>query len=183
MIEIKLSGRERIDRALVNLGQELEKPEKALNEIGILMMASVQKNFEEQGRPDKWIPLSPMTIAMRRSKDKSSIKILQDTGRLRNSIGYKVTNDGTGVAVGTNVEYGKSHQYGDTMHIPSRTIVPKIAKVLRFVINGKVVFAKKVKQKARTAIIPRRPFLLFQNDDLQDIRGVLIENLENEVNS
>ena len=109
MIEIVISGREKVDKALVNLTQEIKNPQKALNQIGILMMASVNKNFEEQGRPQKWTLLSPMTIAMRRNRDKSSIKILQDTGHLRQSIAYKVAEDGSGVSVGTNVNYGKAH--------------------------------------------------------------------------
>lgn len=183
MIEITIKGREKIDRALVNLGRELQNPQKALNQIGILMVTSVDKNFEEQGRPIKWESLKPMTIAMRRDKDKSKIKILQDSGILRGSIAYKITEDGTGVAVGTNKKYGEVHQFGGTSRIPARTIVPKTAKVLRFVIDGKVVFAKRVKQKARTAIIPRRPFLLFQDEDISNIRDIFIEDLENEINS
>lgn len=183
MIDIQIKNREKVDKALVNLGRELQNPQKALNQIGILMMASVDKNFVEQGRPQKWVSLSPMTIAMRRNKDKSSIKILQDTGHLRQNIEYKVAEDGSGLSVGTNVNYGKAHQLGGTSRIPARTIVPKTAKVLRFVIDGKVVFAKRVKQKARTAIIPRRPFLLFQDEDLENIRDVLIEDLENEIHS
>ena len=178
MIEITLRNREKLDNALVDLERELQNPQKALNQIGILMVASVDKNFEEQGRPQKWVSLSPMTIAMRRDKDKSKIKILQDSGILRGSIAYKVAEDGSSVAVGTNVSYGKAHQLGGTSHIPARTIIPKTAKALRFVIDGKVVFAKKVKQKARTAIIPRRPFLLFQETDISNIRDVLIEDLD-----
>ena len=183
MIEISIKGRDRIDSALVNLGRELQKPEKALNEIGILMKASVDKNFEEQGRPEKWQKLSPMTIAMRRNKDKSSIKILQDTGRLRQSIAHKVTEDGTEVAVGTNVKYAPIHQFGGVSNIPARTIIPKKASALRFVINGKVVYAKRVNQKARTAVIPQRKFLLFQEEDLENIRSVFLEDLENSVNN
>ena len=183
MIEITIKGREKIDRALVNLGRELQRPEKALNEIGLLMIASVNKNFEEQGRPQKWIPLSPMTVAMRRNKDKSKIKILQDSGILRGSIAYKVTEDGKGVAVGTNKKYGEVHQFGGTSHIPARTIVPRKAQALRFVINGKIVYAKKVNQKSRIAVIPRRPFLLFQDEDIENIRSIFLEDLENEIHS
>ncbi len=42
---------------------------------------------------------------------------------------------------------------------------------------------KKVYQKARTIIIPKRPFLLFQDSDLEVIRDIFIEDIKNEDNS
>lgn len=178
LIEINHKQSKRVERLFVNLEQAIKKPQPALKQIGELMVASIHKNFEEQGRPTKWAPLSPMTLAMRRNKDKSSIKILQDTGRLRNSITYDATRSGgTAVAIGTNVKYGKIHQYGGKVNIPAITIVPKKAKALRFVINGKVVFAKSVYQKARVAVIPQRKFLQFQEQDISDIREVLLEHM------
>lgn len=186
MIEIQIDHKKlrKTERLLINLGETANRPTKALKQIGEVMVTSVQKNFASEGRPERWASLSLMTLAMRRNKNKSSVKILQDTGMLKNSITYALRNDDTELAIGTNVVYAKIHQEGGKINIPARTIVPKKAKVLRFTINGKVVFAKSVHQKARTAIVPQRKFLMFQEEDKEDIRSILIENLlKNEDNS
>lgn len=69
------------------------------------------------------------------------------TGRLRSSINWQVSGQGDSreLRVGTNVIYGRIHEYGGT-------IVPKRARLLSFVIGGKRIFAKQV-------TIPRRPYL------------------------
>lgn len=178
MIEIKLSGQNRVDKALVTLQRKIVKPSAALNKIGMTMLSSINQNFEMEGRPEKWESLSPMTLAMRRNKKKKSSKILQDTGLLKGSITYDATREGgTAVAIGTNKKYGKVHQFGGKIRIPARTIIPKNAKALRFVIGDKVVFATKVNQKARTVTIPQRQFLKFQDNDIEDIRNILLESI------
>uniref|UniRef100_A0A6M3KA36 Putative tail protein n=1 Tax=viral metagenome TaxID=1070528 RepID=A0A6M3KA36_9ZZZZ len=70
-----------------------------------------------------------------------------DTGRLRRSVTSRVSLVGQGAraAVGTNVFYGRVHEFG-------ATIVPKKAKALRFQVNGKWVTTQKV-------VIPKRPWL------------------------
>lgn len=176
MFTIKFLNQKRTETALVNMGKFATRPIKALKRIGVTMVMSTLKNFEAEGRP-KWVPLSPMTLAMRRNKNKMSAKILRDTGNLMNSITYAIVDDDTGVQIGTNVKYAGTHQYGGKIKIPARTIVPKHAKVLSFMIGGKRVFATKVKQKARTVVIPQRKFLMFQEEDKDDIRQILVEEL------
>ncbi len=69
---------------------------------------------------------------------------LRKTGRLQRSIVSRA--DATGVTVGTNVIYARTHQFG-------ATIVPKKAKALAFPgPGGRMIFAKKVS-------IPKRSFL------------------------
>lgn len=62
------------------------------------------------------------------------------TGTLKRSITSK-RRGSSGVAVGTDLKYARIHDQGGNIG----PIVPKKAKALRFKINGKVVFAKKVK--------------------------------------
>lgn len=183
MIEIEVKNLRKVDTLLINLGKRASIPsETTLKQIGQVMLASVDKNFESEGRPQKWAPLSAMTLAMRRNKNKGSIKILQDTGNLRRSINYQILDGGNGLAIGTSVPYAKIHQYGGDVKIPARTIVPVKAKVLRFVTkDGKVVYAKKVEQKARMVHIPQRKFLLFQEEDIADIRSILVEGMKEEM--
>lgn len=69
---------------------------------------------------------------------------LRDTGRLNRSIVSRI--DGSGVTVGTNVQYAPVHQFG-------ATIAPKNKPWLVFPgPSGKLVFAKKV-------VVPARPFM------------------------
>lgn len=68
------------------------------------------------------------------------------TGNLRRSITMELGKDY--VIVGSNLEYSRIQDQGGT--IKAHTIFPKKSKVLRFVINGRVVFAKKANIPART---------------------------------
>lgn len=64
------------------------------------------------------------------------------TGRLWSSVTSKVTETPdmwTGV-IGSNVVYAPIHEFGGI--IPAHRVVPKNARVLRFVANGQTVFAK-----------------------------------------
>lgn len=64
-----------------------------------------------------------------------------DTGRLRSSVSHAVDTDAMGVRIGSNVKYAP-FVIGDT---PPFIIRPKVAKALRFEVDGQVVFAKRVK--------------------------------------
>lgn len=140
----------------------LEDNQSFLKQISILMYKSVMQNFLEEGTDkEKWKKLSPMTIAMRRKKGKDA-KILQDTGRLRNSIFPVILKDR--VTVGTNLEYASIHQFGGEVRIPERIIYPVRKKALRFFIDNEEIFAKYVKQPPRVAKIPKRPFLWLRQE-------------------
>lgn len=119
-----------------------------LNRIGQIMTASTDQNFIDQGRPDAWQPLSPVTLARRRSgpNPNMSDQILRDTGRLMNSLSSPSSADAIleltpdSLRFGTNVEYASVHQFG----WPERNI-------------------------------PARPFMLLQQEDLEDIAAELLE--------
>lgn len=154
---------------LKNQNKELaERRIDFLKRVATIMFQSVMQNFREEGTDkEKWKPLSPFTLAMRQKKKKGSVKILQDTGRLRNSIfpviGYNYA------AVGTNVEYAKIHQFGGKIRLPAMTIYPVRKKALRFVVDGEEVFAKKAEIPARTVKIPKRPFLWLRESHKERI--------------
>jgi phage virion morphogenesis protein len=125
-------------------GKNLSVPMKR---AGVLMLGSIGKNFDAQGRPDKWSPLSQWTLDRRRKEGKGA-KILQETGRLKQSMSYKLEGDNE-VAIGTNVEYAKLHNEGGSLKV------------------GK-----------RTAKIPKRTFLMFQEEDKENIVKIFSEYLE-----
>ena len=92
-------------RAAINL-----KP--AMDIIGAHMLSSVELNFTAQGRVDegteRWKRLAKSTIRRRPLAQRAFPKILQQTGRLKNSIRFYSTKDS--VRIGTNVAYGQYHQ-------------------------------------------------------------------------
>nr|DAZ33165.1 MAG TPA: virion morphogenesis protein [Caudoviricetes sp.] len=92
-------------------------------------------------------------------------KTLVQTAQLRNSIRSKA--DKSGAAVGTNVKYAATHQFG-----AKRTIRAKSSKGLRFNVGGHWVTKDKVKVN-----IPARPFLGISKEDEEEIKGILEDAL------
>lgn len=82
--------------------------------------------------------------------------------QLRNSI--KSYSDERGFAIGTNVKYGSTHQFG----AKDRTIRAKTSKGLRFQVGGRWVTKKQVK-----VTIPAHPFLGRSEGDMQEIKAVV----------
>jgi phage gpG-like protein len=96
---------------LVNLAKN---PANMMDKIARpVMQRDVIRHFkEEMGDTGKWEALKPATLLARRTGEKKRLgtKILQDTGRLRASIGTGM--EGARPFVGTNVIYGGTHQFG-----------------------------------------------------------------------
>ena len=126
--------------------------------IGNAVFGWVDKNFKTEGKaPGRYAPwqkLKPNTIAGRR---KGSKKILQDTGRLRQSYVSKVHRSAQWVAIGTKDKRAQWHEYGTK---PYR-IYPKRKKLLKFSVvkNSKnpsgFAFARMVRHPG----LPARPML------------------------
>lgn len=100
------------------------------NAVGSSIANEVRKCFKSGVSPwgDKWDPVA------------RGGQPLRLTGRLNRSIQVNATT--RYAVVSTNVKYSKVHQFG-------ATIVPIRKKILAFEINGRKIFAKKVKIKAR----------------------------------
>ncbi len=102
---------------------------------------------------------------------KTSIRAAQEggrtliqTGQLRNSIHAR--SDASGFAVGTNVKYAATHQFGE----PGRTIRARKKKALHFQIGGKWIIRKQVH-----ITIPARPFLGLSDEDMQEMKATVEE--------
>ena len=112
------------------------------------LLAAAEDNFEDQGRP-KWEPLSALTIEQRKEDGHWPGKILQRSGRLKNSI---TPYWEAGLAmVGTNLIYARIQQEGGTIRA-------RIAKALRF---GGVM--------AQSVRIPARAYLGLTGQDMADL--------------
>lgn len=115
--------------------------EPLYEEIGEIIVASIEKNFREGGRygigddgefvggPSRWIPSG--------RAERQSGQTLLDTGQLSTSITYNAT--ASGVTFGSNKVYAAIHHYGGQTG------------------NNKAV-----------TILPR-PYLVIQDEDLEEI--------------
>ncbi|HKO43336.1 MAG TPA: phage virion morphogenesis protein [Pyrinomonadaceae bacterium] len=91
-------------RKLATDTRHVERPLKA---AGVYMLGSIEKNFQQQGRP-RWTPHAQSTVQSRlrgktrksrraRHKSAGGMRILIDSTDLKNSISYEVTTEGTRV--------------------------------------------------------------------------------------
>jgi phage virion morphogenesis protein len=123
-----------------------------LNALGDIVLSSVEKNFEAEGRYEsagswrggntRWKDLADSTKAARAKKGKWPGKKLQvSQGGLAASISKSVTKGA--VTIGTNKAYGAIQQFG-----------------------GQAGPGHKV-------TIPARPYLVVQDEDVEDMLDVL----------
>lgn len=174
MIQVNISSNAKeTENVIVGLSKAIEEVDIPLKRAGIYMVGSIDRNFEAEGRPKRWIRLSPMTIEMRRhGEGRGTARILQDTGRLRASITYEIVGS-DGIKIGTNIPYAGKLHFGGVNVIPAHT--ERIKSHYRKV-DGKRykvrTFKRRVKKKEFD--LPSRPFILFQDEDLDVIRDIFV---------
>jgi phage virion morphogenesis protein len=168
---------ERIKRLLGDIQRRMGDLTPAMKIIGQIVRTSFVRNFEKGGRPAKWAPLSPVTLARRKGR-----KILMDRGMgggLAGSIHDRASKDE--VTVGTNKIYAALHQFGakkgsfGTIEAEIKAHMRKITKIF-----GRPVKPRKVAVRAHTkkmklpwGDIPARPFIMVQPEDWDEIRESL----------
>lgn len=142
--------------------QDMQNVDKAgvMNAIAEGLRTSTVERFRSEESPDghKWEPSI-------RAQQKGG-KTLTKTTALKTSI--KSQADESGLAVGTNLVYAATHQYGD-----ERTIRAKNSKYLRFQIGDRWVSVPSVRVN-----IPARPFLGISEQDNREIQDILEEIFE-----
>ena len=117
MIKIKLGQLKRSLKKIDKVADKLKKDKRVLFlKWSILGFKDIQQHFKDQSDlKGKWKPLKAKTIEARRNKQKGSIKILQDTGSLRNSlrpgIGLKDFQRDR-IILFTPIPYAKKHDEG-----------------------------------------------------------------------
>jgi phage virion morphogenesis protein len=99
--------------SLRRLAVEMSNPAPAMKLVGQLAQREVVRQYRLEKDPQdrKWKELSAATLKSRRNRNKSSIKILIDSGRLINSITAQ-PETANEVRVGTNVKYAAIHNFG-----------------------------------------------------------------------
>jgi hypothetical protein len=64
--------------------------EGILDEIGQTAIGLVETNFEKEGYPQGWVPISPKTLFHRKKHGRTGQRLLDDSGQLRSSFDYEV---------------------------------------------------------------------------------------------
>jgi phage virion morphogenesis protein len=94
-------------RALLTaLAGRLAQPGELLRPAASVVAESIERNFDEEGRPLPWPPLSPATLR----RKPAGLKILERTGRLRRSIRTRI--EGGRLIASSELPYAAAHQYG-----------------------------------------------------------------------
>lgn len=114
-----------IDAALTGLAISADDIQAVLEIAANQALRLSSNKFKEQG--PGWKPLAPRTIKRRRLGG-AGAKILQDTGKLRNSVIVQ-NRDVDSIEVGSNLVYSGPHQFG-TKNIPARPYIPTAEELL-----------------------------------------------------
>ncbi len=182
-MDIKLEVDDRaVKEALRRLSERMEDMTPVMRRIGELLVSSVQENFNREGRysgpgswrggSKRWKPLSRSTIKQRERLGYWPGQILTRTGRLKSSINYHAGRDY--VAVGTNLIYAAIHQFGVDKEVSVKAHRRKVRS--RDIKKGRRMFARGVtfvQEHTRHMKIPARPFLVVQDEDLEEIREII----------
>ena len=106
-VSVKIDDRE-VRKLLGGVLKRMGDTKPAMKIIGGIVRTSIWRNFEKEGRPTKWKPLSLKTL-----KQKKGTKILQEQGGasgLKDSIDYKAFNDRVVIFAGK--VYAAIHHFG-----------------------------------------------------------------------
>ncbi len=155
-ISVRIDGD--MDKLIARLNQ-MSGIDKAgiMNAIAEGIRTSTLERFRSEESPEgtKWKPSIRAT--------RQGGKTLTKSAGLKNSI--RAQADGSGAAVGTNMAYAATHQFGD-----ERTIRAKKSRYLRFQIGDRWVSVPSVRVN-----IPARPFLGISKEDEEEIKAMLDE--------
>jgi phage gpG-like protein len=170
---VEIRGLGEAKKRIEQIDARLADPTRAMDDIGNMLVTSILRNFEVGGRP-AWPDLQPATWAR-----KTTTKILIESGRLRDSIGYDLESGGRRLIVGTiqqNVPYAAAHQFGlkgrIEQSVPEHLRRAHTRRTARGVVN---VPEHRVRAHTRTINqnIPARPFVVIQDEDIREIEQIV----------
>lgn len=176
---------------LERIEKHLDRPDVALTQIGALMVAESQRAFREQKFGDKvWQPrrvpnlfgiIADFAAGKREPPARrfESRPALQDTGRLLQSIAWRLVNT-------TTVEVGSTLPYAGTLHtggeVESEPITEQVRTLLNAWLKGKGsayrrklgwVLNKKFAGKTLTAKVSARPIVGITRETYADVLEVV----------
>lgn len=100
ILKFRLFGQKKLSQRFSEISKKIKKLSAPMKVAAIIGYRDVMRHFQaEEGPTGRWKPLK-----YRKGK------ILQDTGRLRQSISFR--SDMTSAKIGTNLIYAATHQFG-----------------------------------------------------------------------
>jgi phage gpG-like protein len=171
---------ESIIRIFTRLSERMRDMTPVYDELSEIMIESVQTNFEQGGRPDKW----------KRSKRARG----EDTGGDGQfSTGRTLINKGgSGGLLGSihrvpsnsKVIIAAGKVYAAAMHFGAQkgefgTVMARVGAHNRMSVNGKEyrVMAHTRSQMVPWGNIPARPFMMIQTEDIEEMNKAVIKYL------
>jgi phage gpG-like protein len=153
-VKAELRGDRQVLEALAEMARGTRRMRTLMKRIGErVLVPSFKTTLATQGR-GKWVP-------ERRAVKKH--RMLGAEGKIARGLAVVATD--RKVLVGTESGYGPWAQFGFTAQIPAEQ--PKRKKLMRLLTNNGVRFASKV--KAHSVTVPKREFLVLQDEDVRAI--------------
>jgi len=172
----------------VELARRLRDAEEVLTSIGAYLVSQTQKAFREQGRGgESWagrmtpnVPgiVRDMNAGKQPPKRRFSPRpALTDTGRLRQSVNYKLRGR-TSVVVGAAVPYAETHQLGGISEVVlSSTGRSNLAQYLRDEPELREALGWLFSVPRFMVKVRARPFLMVTPADEVEIQELVDEHL------
>lgn len=168
-----------IDRMGLSIKSMREPLTRAVKQV---IIPSIRKNFDEEGRPDKWEPLEEYTVKVRGNTG----PILTRTGKLkRGATQFNIWSiSDTSAALKKlpdSVWYGAIHQAGSGGF--GQYMVQAQRELGRGATGREVIGrafelldrARGSTRDHRAIVIPRRQFVMYQDDDEDDIQQIFYD--------
>ena len=169
-ITVKVDDK-KVSELLEQIRKKLGDLTSANKIIGSTVRASVIRNFEKSGRPEKWAKHSKLTED-RRGKGAKILMAQGFAGGLAASINYQADKDSA--KIGTNKIYGAVHQFGAKKGSFGSFAIGIREHVRKLKAGGSSrVQAHTRKVKLPWGDIPARPFLMVQKQDWDEIKAAL----------
>lgn len=178
-------------RDIDTLGEDISNFKAPLNwAIREVMAPSFEKNFASQGRPS-WVPMSQSTQAIRARAGQSG-PLLNRSGSLKAAVTspslWTVTDTFAAVkSLPANVSYGNIHQegYGGMGKVikanMKRGMSASAAAKKAMADLDKKILAGGARRGGSAAAIPARPFVLYQDEDAENIERIFSEWLAQKI--
>jgi phage gpG-like protein len=159
-------------------------------EVGVYLGNSgIKENFISGGRPEKWPPskrvLRERSLAKQRGEEKpeSFGQTLLRSGHLMKDVSLPRIDD-SGITFGSALAYARIQNEGGTIQRQSQTLFFRKYKDVRSRIisrskaeslrRGSIGFAR---TKNYTITIPARPFLVFTDQNMEDVKRMILEKI------
>lgn len=161
----------------IRLEGDIRRLRKRLNQlenvdlkgVSLALAESLRTSTKERFKTEKDPEGKPWPKSIRASQ--TGGQTLTDSARLKNSI--KSEANASGFAIGTNLVYARTHQFGEKGRLV--TIRARTPKGLVFKIGDRWIRKKMVRVNIK---IPARPYLGISEEDMLEIKSMLEKALE-----